>query len=276
MELDTVNCVDLLTLCDTLPDASVDMILCDPPYGTTTHSWDEVIPLAPMWEQFKRVIKPLGAIVLTSSQPFTSVLVCSNPEMFKYDIIWKKTRPMGFAHANNMVMHLHENILVFSPGTVYHKNQSTHRMTFNPQKSKGKAYTKKNYHGTRFAWDSMQRPSTAHDHTTTNEGDRYPVSVIEFSNDNHASLHPTQKPVALFEYLIRTYTDPGNVVFDPTCGSGTTAIAARNTDRHFICGDISAEYVEVARKRLRDTDPFQSTEVHPGIVQQSLFDDQSR
>ena len=232
--LNTVSHMDIFDLCDCLEDESIDMILCDLPYGITALTeWDNVIPLVPMWEAFERVIKPRGAIVLTGNQPFTSRLVMSNLDMFRQELVWDKVLATGFLDANRRHLRQHENILLFSYGSE----------VYNPQFGKGEAYKKKRR--TTPIYNDF-KPTTG-----ISDGELYPTSIIKSSNAvRRGRLHPTQKPVALFEYLIRTYTQPGEVVFDPTCGSGTTALAARNTGRNFICGDSSEEYVQVARDRL--------------------------
>ena len=244
--INTVSHMDIFDLCDCLEDESIDMILCDLPYGITDCEWDTVIPFEPMWECFKRIIKPRGAVVLTASQPFTSKLVMSNLEWFKYEIILHKTRMTGFLDANRRPLKAHEAALIFANGqTVY-----------NPQMVAGVSHkVNSNHH--RGSDNYGEFISTG----AVNSSTFYPTSVIKVPPEpslsvtfahrpNKIKTHPTQKPVALFEYLIRTYSQPGEVVFDPTCGSGTTAIAARNTGRNYICGDSSAEYVQVARDRL--------------------------
>jgi site-specific DNA-methyltransferase (adenine-specific) len=184
-----------------------------------------------MWERFKRVIKPRGAIVLTASQPFTSALVMSNVAMFRYEWVWDKALPGNFLLAQSQPMKIHENTLVFGIETP----------NYYPEMRKGIRRTKGG--GISNLW-SMSLTSTIND-------SYYPRSIIEFPNTDRINIsHPTQKPVALFRYLIRTYTQPDDVVLDPCVGSGTTALAAREEQRHWICGDSSAEYVEVARKRM--------------------------
>ena len=250
LPLDTVVHADLLTLCSRLEPQSVDMILADLPYQVTQASWDMMIPLEPMWAAFKRVMKPRGAIVLTATEPFASWLRMSAFDLYKYDWVWIKSRPTDFIRAKLKPMNIYELVLIFSCGTV--ANASPNQMNYFPQGlirrphyHKRDAYASKNVVG--------RRPS----HVTSywREDENYPDNVLRFpSVHNVGSYHPNEKPVALFEYLIRTYTQPGELVLDPTCGSGTTAIAARNIGRHFICGDLLAEYVAVARERLRQ--PF--------------------
>lgn len=233
-KLNSVNCTDLFALCDGLPDASVDMILCDLPYAVTQNGWDELIPFAPMWTAFKRVIKPRGAIVLTASQPFTSALVMSNPSMFRYEWIWNKSQGSGFLDANRKPLKAHESVLVFAE----------ERPVYYPQMTFGQPYISKR----RNALTNSKNYGKFGLVDTISNGERFPVSSLYFPNER--TEHPTQKPVELFSYLIRTYTQPGELVLDPCVGSGTTAIAAREEGRQFICGDSSAEYVAIAQKRL--------------------------
>jgi len=224
-----------------IPDGSVDMVLTDPPYGTTACKWDTVIPLEPMWEQLKRVIKPRGACVFTSAQPFTSILVSSNLSLFKYQLIWKKSRVSHFAQAPYRFLTEHEDICVFSvAGTS--KNAKL-RMTYNPQGTKfchkvckGKAH-------------SDHRPSSVQqkDYLQTVTG--YPKSIIEIPSDLGRD-HPTQKPVALMEYLIKTYTNENETVLDFTMGSGTTGVACKNLNRNFIGIELDETYFEIAKARI--------------------------
>jgi site-specific DNA-methyltransferase (adenine-specific) len=230
--------MDIFDLCDCLDDGSVDMILCDLPYGITACEWDNVIPFEPMWECFKRVIKPRGAVVLTASGKFTYKLVMSNFEWFKYEWVWDKVnRYTGYGNINIRPLIRHENILIF-----YHKQNN-----YYPVISKGEPYKASRLSGYKPGVYVGLIPRNS-----INIGERYPYSIINIKADDkkNKGKHPTQKPVALFEYLIRTYTQPGEVIFDPCVGSGTTALAARNTGRNYICGDSSAEYVQVARDRL--------------------------
>lgn len=234
--IDSVNHADLFDLCAAMPDKSVDMILCDLPYGTTACSWDEVIPLEPMWEAFKRILKPERVIVLTGSQPFTTKLIASNIDMFRYEWIWVKSNGGGFLNANRQPLKRHENVLIF-----YHRNG-----VYDPQMTKGEPYTART--GSADVQVNNGGKNNIVGHVTVNDGWRYPTSILNFANET--GLHPTQKPVDLFAYLIRTYTLPNELVFDPTCGSGTTALASREEGRRFVVGDSSAEYVQVARDRL--------------------------
>lgn len=229
-----VHHCDLFELCDALPDASVDMILCDLPYGTTACAWDEIIPLEPMWKAFKRVIKPHGAVVLTASQPFTAVLTVSNIRWFRHEWIWEKDNPTGHLNADKAPLKAHESVLVFADGLTL----------YDPQLSAGKAYR-----ATRGAAGGYVRDKETAGHTTVNHGTRHPRSVLKFNKET--GLHPTQKPRELFRYLIRSYTREGQIVLDPCSGSGTTAVSAIAERRRFICGDTSGEYVIPSRERIR-------------------------
>lgn len=232
-----------------IPDEFVDMILCDLPYGTTACAWDSIIPFEPLWEQYRRVIKGNGAIVLTASQPFTSTLVTSNLKWFKYEWIWQKDRQSGFMHAKNKPLKSHENVLVFSPGTTVHAGQSSNRMTYNPQMTRGEPYHRlRKPHSGRF----NHAPSKANlkETETINTGTRYPLSVQKFNGRSDGGYHPTQKPVELFGYLILTYTNPGETVLENCFGSGTTGVACANTGRRFIGIEKATDYFEAGRRRI--------------------------
>jgi DNA modification methylase len=223
-----------------IADGSVDLILADLPYGTTACKWDTVIPFAPLWAQYKRVIKRNGAIVLTASQPFTSALVMSNPKWFRYELVWDKVnRYTGYANANRMPLRRHENICVFSQAG----------MTFNKQFREGKPYraTRTNGYG-----EHMRNCPVRLD--TINDGQHNPCSILPFKGDikSEMGLHPTQKPVALMEYLIRTYTNEGELVLDNTMGSGTTGVACLNTGRRFIGMEKDAEIFATAQSRIAE------------------------
>lgn len=218
---------DCLEKMQDIESGSVDMVLTDPPYGTTACKWDSIIPLEPMWAQLKRVIKPNGAIVLFSSQPFTSILTCSNISDFKYDWIWQK-RPVNFLNAKKQPLRKTERISVFCGGT------------YNPQGLK--------------ACDKINRRSnsteTSGDHGLSNTAKftNYPTDILEFIGER--GLHPTQKPVALMEYLIKTYTNEGETVLDFTMGSGTTGVACKNLNRFFIGIEMDDKYFEIAKNRI--------------------------
>ncbi len=228
------DCIEVMSK---LASQSVDAIITDPPYGTTACKWDSVIPFAPMWGQLKRIIKHDGAIVLFGQNAFTFKLGVSNEKMFRYTLIWEKTKAGGFLNANRMPLQAHEDILIF-----YKKLP-----TYNPQFDVGKPYTKKAItNGDGSNYGKFNRVGSVR----VNDGKRYPRSVLTVSNDNHGSLHPTQKPVALLEYLIKTYTNEGETVLDFTAGSGTTGIAAINTNRKCVLIERDDTYCEIARNRI--------------------------
>lgn len=242
---------DCLEVMGGLDAGSVDAVITDLPYGNLcNYRWDNVIPFAPMWAAVKGVLKSNGTFITTSAQPFTSALVSSNPEWFKYELIWKKSTMTGFLHAKNQPMRAHENILVFSGGASNHASLSANRMTYIPQMREGRPYVKKNDPAAKFRWNKMSRPSNSHRYVETNNGTRYPTSIVEIASGNHGLVHPTQKPVALYEYLIRTYTNPGELVLDITAGSGTTGVACIQTGRRFIGIEIDPGYADIARARI--------------------------
>lgn len=220
-----------------IPNGSVDMVLADPPYGTTACKWDSIIPLEPMWEQLKRVIKPNGAIVLFGCEPFSSVLVNSNLPLFRYDWVWEKTMATGALNANKMPLRAHERLLVF-----YKKLP-----TYNPQKRIGKPYKKDM---TPEMVGQCYGKTGLKPILQNNEGTRMPRSVFRISNPNHRSLHPTQKPVALMEYMIKTYTQEGETVLDFAAGSMSTAIACINTNRKGIMIEKDEYYFKVGSDRV--------------------------
>lgn len=232
---------DCLQVMPQIPRGSIDMILCDLPYGVTAQNkWDQIIPVALLWEEYKRVIKPNGAIVLTATQPFASLLIGSNPKMFRYDLIWVKNNVTGFLNAKKMPLRQHESVLVF-----YEKLP-----VYNPQMSHGHnpvhAFTKLTSDGSNYG---KTKPKLSGGGSTS----RYPTSVINIpviNNDDSEKTHPTQKPVALFEYLIRTYSNEGELILDNCIGSGTTAIACLNSKRRYIGIEMDATYVDVARRRV--------------------------
>ncbi|WP_430597535.1 DNA-methyltransferase [Enterococcus sp. AZ177] len=222
-----------------IPDKSIDMILCDLPYGTTQNKWDTIIPLNPLWRQYERIVKDNGAIVLTGCQPFTSQLIMSNPKLYRYELIWQKTTATGHLNAKKMPMRAHENILVF-----YKKLP-----TYNPQMTTGhkrKISTARHKRNSKKSTNYNDYELSSYD-----SAERYPRSVMTYATDKQKSvIHPTQKPVALFEYLIKTYTNEGEVVFDGCSGSGTTAVAAINTNRKFLCMEKEKEYFDKSVERI--------------------------
>lgn len=234
------NCLKVMPR---IPDHSVDMILADLPYGTISCEWDNVIPIKPLWEQYKRICS--GTIVLFSAQPFTSYIVNSNPEMFRYELIWIKNRPTAYLEAKNKPMPKHENILIFSQ--FKYSNMCRERMRYNPQGLIRKLRISKTT-VSRVWGESPSRPKgKIYISNYTN----YPTSILEFSKDKE-KIHPTQKPVLLLEYLIKTYTNEGDLVLDNAAGSGTTGIACLNTKRRFILIEKDREYYEVMKNRLKE------------------------
>jgi site-specific DNA-methyltransferase (adenine-specific) len=218
---------------------SVDMVLTDPPYGTTACKWDSIIPLEPMWEQLKRVIKPNGAIVMFGSEPFSSSLRVSNLGYYKYDIVWKKEKPTNFFQLKRRIGKVTENIMLFYEG----------QCTYNPQMVKAKKLvtnSPKGSHKSIVAGNSGSKVTAYKD-----TGYRYPVDVLEVNREKLGSnIHPTQKPVALMEYLIRTYTNEGETVLDFAMGSGTTGVAAKNLNRDFIGIELDESYYNIAKERI--------------------------
>ena len=232
--LNRVMCGDCLEVMPNIPDKSIDMILCDLPYGTTACKWDTIIPFEPLWEQYERVTKDNGAIVLTASQPFTTVLINSNIKRFRYSWTWEKEKGTNFLMAKKQPLKVHEDICVFS------KKQTV----YNPQMTEGKPYIRSD------KGDSGEVTGRVKKVQTKNNGTRYPRSVIQFKRET--GLHPTQKPVALFEYLIKTYTNEGDLVLDNCMGSGTTGVACKNLNRNFIGIELDPEYFKIAEKRINE------------------------
>ena len=220
---------DCLERMKEIPDGSVDAIICDPPFGTTQNKWDSVIPLEDMWTNLKRVIKPNGAIVLSATQPFTSTLILSNLDMFKYQWVWEKSKPTGHLNAKKQPLRKHEDIVVF-----YRK-----QCTYNPQclKDTHAVVSRTN----RGNYGDCSK-------TTVQTKTGYPASILQFPTTT--GVHPTQKPVALMEYLIKTYTNEGETVLDFTFGSGTTGVAALGCSRKFIGVEMDETYFNIAKKRI--------------------------
>ncbi len=256
MELNKIIQGDCLEVMKEIEDKSIDMILCDLPYGTTACSWDTIIPFEPLWKQYKRIIKDNGAIVLTASQPFTSKLIMSNLKMFREELCWLKNKAGSGLQAKQKHIKIHENILIFSKSGKY---------KFNTQKW---LVDKKEFLTQRKTFKEVEVGNTIYSKMIKKQkgdsGERNPITLISCRVPHNPSqskeydyvkndirLHPTQKPVALFEYLIKTYTNEGDLVLDNCIGSGTTAVACKRLKRNFIGIEISPDYCKIARERLR-------------------------
>lgn len=243
MQLLQGDCLDLMR---EIPDGSVDMVLCDLPYGTTKNSWDSTIPLTALWEQYKRIIKERGCVALFAQTPFDKVLGASNLSMLKYEWIWEKPMATGNLNCKFAPMKSHENILVFSNKAACFVKNKSNAMKYFPQMGIGKPYKVTRGHMS-TNYDSKWHKKTQ----TINDGTRYPRDVLSFSHDKR-HYHPTQKPVALLEYLIRTYTNKGETVLDNTMGSGSTGVACVNTGRDFIGIELDEGYFDIAQKRIKE------------------------
>lgn len=231
------NCLDLM---DELEPGSVNMILADLPYETTSQAWDKLIPPEELWLRWTRILNPVtGTVVLTASQPFTSVMVMSNRPWFRVEWIWQKTVAANFIQVANRPLKHHENVIVFSPSTDF---------TYNPQMRRGQSYTRNS--GKRKAPVLNQSKAVLNRQAVVNKSDRFPSSIILVPNGNSDNDHPTQKPLALFVYLILTYSNPGDIVLDPTCGVATTAIAAIDTERQWICMEQHPPFFEAGQARV--------------------------
>lgn len=234
---------DCLNLLGGVKDKSVDLILADLPYGTTANKWDEVIPIKPLFEQYQRIIKPHGAVLLFGVGKFGAQLIVNAHKKlpYRYDWVWRKTMPVGFLNANKMPLRAHENIYVFYKHLpTYHPQMRT---GFKPYKT-GKNKPGHNYHkmsGNYIPFESKH-------------GERFPVDVIEFSNGNNKYVHPTQKPIDILEYMIKTYTDEGMTVLDNTMGSGSTGVAAVSLKRNFIGMELDEDYFKIAKERIKKAD----------------------
>jgi len=234
MDINKVYLGDCLEIMPSIPDKSIDMILCDLPYGVTARNeWDSIIPLDNLWVNWDRILKIGGIVVLTATQPFTSRLVVSNLKDFKYEWIWRKQQGTGFLNAKKQPLRNHESIVVF------YKSQPT----YNPQFTKGKPYKCLSGEGSLDYGEQVRV-------ITENDGRRYPLTVLDIPYDKN-KLHPTQKPIALFEYLIKTYTNEGDLVLDNCAGSGTTGVACENLSRNYILIEKEPKYYEIILKRLR-------------------------
>ena len=240
MELDWVRCEDCIEGMKSIPDGAVDMILVDPPFGTTNNFWDKQLPMSEMWEQFKRVTKHNAAIVIFSQLPFAVDLINANRKMFRYEWIWHKIMSVGFLNANRMPLRAHENILVF-----YRKLP-----TYNPQWSWSKPYRQKQYSTRRPLYSTRELWAKS-----DSDGRRFPIDVLRLkylAGFNADVEHNTQKPVEIMEYLIKTYTNEGELVLDACMGSGSTAVAAVNTNRHFIGYETHQPFVDICNRRIAE------------------------
>ena len=250
---DSIVNADCLEAMKLIPDKSIDCVICDLPYGITACKWDTVIPFDQLWEQYKRIIKPNGAICLLGSQPFTSALVMSNPKWFKYEWIWLKNKGSNFGSIKYQPIKAHESVLIFGAGKIDY---------YPIRESRSELSLKRNPIGkskTVFPRLSAVEPSSLNgmkntDYTYSSDGTRNPFSYQRFKV-NYDFLHPTQKPVKLIEYLAKTYTIEGELILDNTSGSGTTAISAINTNRRYICIEKDPDYFEVMRHRIENHDP---------------------
>jgi site-specific DNA-methyltransferase (adenine-specific) len=234
-------CGDALEQMAILPPSSVDAIITDLPYGTTRCKWDVIIPFEPMWSQVKRVLKPKGVFITTASQPFTSLLVVSNRKWFRYSLVWEKSKASGFLDARRKPLKAHEDICIFSKGLT----------TYNPQKTEGKPWSPRP--GTKgSATDVYNRVNDPIIRHGSADGSRFPRSVIYFATaeSEGPQLHSTQKPVDLYEWLVKTYTNLGDTVLDICIGSGTTGVACQNTVRNFIGIDNDPHWIDVTAQRL--------------------------
>ena len=245
LPIDQIICGDCLDVMPSLPDGCADMILADVPYGTTACKWDSIIPPEPMWKQLKRIIKTNGAIVMTASQPFTTTLIASNMKMFKYCWVWDKVTARGHLAAKKVPMKQHEDIAVFYAKAPTYNPQMVKRPPDKIERRKTTEYKRT---------EICQKGGTPPTNVVYDKW--YPKTIITISNaaSSVKSVHPTQKPVALMEYLIKTYTNEGETVLDFAMGSGTTGVACRNLNRKFIGIELNSEYVEIAKKRLNGED----------------------
>jgi site-specific DNA-methyltransferase (adenine-specific) len=239
-----------------IPNGSIDKILCDLPYGTTKNKWDSTLPLDKLWAEYERIITYNGAIVLFAQTPFDKVLGVSKIDLLKYEYVWNKKRPTGYMNANFAPMKLHENILVFSKASACYVKDKSKAMAYYPtdlvavNKKIKRTAQNGNYDHKHYDLESTQKFTG------------YPNSILEFAHET--GLHPTQKPTELFEYLIKTYTNEGDLVLDNCAGSGTTAIACLNTNRQFIVMEKEQEYYDIILKRVEDW--------HKQKPQKTLFD----
>ena len=254
IELDTIYNEDCLEGMKRIPDGTIDAVICDLPYGTTACAWDSVIPLEPLWEQYRRVLKHQGSVLLFGSEPFSTMLRMSNLKWYKYDWIWQKFHPSGFQHAKNMPLKDYEIISVFSAAGMGHANLlGDNRMTYNPQ---GLQSCHVIEHSKKGKFNNVVGKRPSHKDTIVRDICNYPRMILKYDNQsgeihNNVRIHPTQKPVDLLRYLVLTYTNEGDTVLDNCMGSGTTAIACIKERRHFIGFELSKEYFDKAVRRIK-------------------------
>lgn len=231
---------DCLKLLGGVQDRSIDLILADLPYGMTANKWDSIIPLEPLFEQYQRIIKDHGAVLLFGMGKFGASLIINAPKKlpYRYDWIWQKTMPVGFLSCHKMPMKAHENIYVFYK----------HLPTYNPQMRQGFKPYKGNANSESVNYNLKIKKYKP----TSSNGERFPIDVITFKNTNNNSVHPTQKPIELLEYLIKTYTNEGMTVLDNTMGSGSTGVAAKHLKRNFIGMELDEKYFEIAKQRIKE------------------------
>ncbi len=238
---------DCLEVMKDIPDGSVDAIIADLPYGTTANKWDSVLDLNKLWVEYERIITDNGAIILTATQPFTTQLISSNLKLFKYEIIWVKSRPNGHLEAKNKPMRKHENILIFSKGAS--ANGCKNRITYNPQGLVKVERYNRNSTDTDNYGSRKSRPVGL---VTKQEYTNYPTTIWEFGSEGK-TIHPTQKPLALMEWIVKSYTNEGETVLDNTMGSGSTGVACLNTNRKFIGIELDEGYFNIANERIKQT-----------------------
>ena len=253
MEINKVHCGDCLELMKQIEDKSINLILCDLPYGTTPANWDSRIPMGKLWKEYERIIKDDGAIVLNSQQPFTSLLISSNIYLYKYNWVWEKDNATNFLNSKYQPLKITEDICVFGKGSTSFIRSGIN-MVYNPQFTKGKPYTCKS--GKQGDNSAVVRGGKGDredvsGHITINDGKRYPKNLIKFNRDKE-KLHPTQKPVELGRYLIRTYTNEGDLILDNTCGVGSFLLSAKLEKRDFIGIEINEKYCKIAEERLKE------------------------
>lgn len=245
LEINKIYNIDCLEGMKLINDKSVDMILCDLPYEKTRNKWDITISLVELWKQYKRIIKYRGAIILTSVEPFTTKLIMSNQKLFKYKMIWEKTIASGQLNCNYAPLRIFEEILIFSKASACYVKNKEKAMIYNPQFNIGEPYKIKRNIKTSNTYD-YQKPNE-----NINNGYRYPTDIIKIANPRIKNGHPTQKPIELCEYLIRTYTNENELVLDNCIGSGTTAIACINTNRNYIGFELEKKYFDLAIDRIQ-------------------------